>query len=189
MSVRRGARIAKWLGDGVMLVGTNPGPIVATVGEILLRVGEDHFNVHAGIAAGTVLLFEGDDYIGPPVNVAARLCEAAGPGEALAVAVDEFIPEWVERVGAVTVKASGLGTIPDVAQLRVASDVWAAETLDEDSDDDHATTDAVDAEAADGIEGDVGEDRDAREIDAIEHRDGEDRPPDAHEASSTPVDA
>lgn len=124
VSVRRGARIAKWLGDGVMLVGTRPGPIVATVGEVLLRFGDDPFDVHAGIAAGTVLLFEGDDYIGPPVNAAARLCDAAGPGEALAAGVDAFIPDWIDRVGNLTVRADGLGTLTDVAQLKVPKDAW-----------------------------------------------------------------
>ena len=36
-----------------------------------------------GIATGRALLFEGDDYIGSAVNLAARLCDAAGPGEVL----------------------------------------------------------------------------------------------------------
>ena len=36
-----------------------------------------------GVATGLALLFEGDDYIGSAVNLAARLCDAAGPGEVL----------------------------------------------------------------------------------------------------------
>ena len=35
------------------------------------------------MATGLALLFEGDDYIGSAVNLAARLCDAAGPGEVL----------------------------------------------------------------------------------------------------------
>ena len=58
VTARRGARVAKWLGDGVMLVGTEPGPVIATVAELLLRFRDDAFEIHAGIAAGTVLLFE-----------------------------------------------------------------------------------------------------------------------------------
>jgi adenylate cyclase len=35
------------------------------------------------VATGRALLFEGDDYVGSAVNLAARLCDAAGPGEVL----------------------------------------------------------------------------------------------------------
>lgn len=123
-SGRRGTRVAKWLGDGVMLVGTDPGPLVATVAELMLRFADDPFEIHAGIATGSVLLFEGDDYIGRPVNVAARLCDAAAPGELLAVGVEGHVPQWVDEVGTVTVEASGIGTLPDVAQLHVSPEAW-----------------------------------------------------------------
>jgi len=43
VTARRGARVAKWLGDGVMLVGTEPGPVIATVAELLLRFRDDAF--------------------------------------------------------------------------------------------------------------------------------------------------
>ena len=66
--------MAKWLGDGVMLVGTEAGPLIAAVGELALRLHDDEFDIHAGIADGTVLLFEGDDYVGRPVNLAAPAC-------------------------------------------------------------------------------------------------------------------
>lgn len=125
VTTRRGTRVAKWLGDGVMLVGTEPGPIVATVAELQLRFLDDEFNIHAGIAAGTVLLFEGDDYIGRSVNLAARLCEAAAAGEILAHAVDAFVPEWVEHTNTVTVRAMGIGDVSGVMQLRVVPDAWA----------------------------------------------------------------
>jgi len=72
-----------------------------------------------------VLLFEGDDYIGRPVNMAARLCEAAGPGELLAAGLDRELPDWVEHRGGVTVRATGIGDISDVAQLSVSPDAWA----------------------------------------------------------------
>lgn len=125
VTTRRGTRVAKWLGDGVMLVGTEAGPIVATVAELQLRFLSDEFNIHAGIAAGPVLLFEGDDYIGRAVNLAARLCEAAAPGETLSHNVDDDIPEWIECTKVVTVRAMGIGNVPNVMQLRVADDAWA----------------------------------------------------------------
>ena len=42
------------------------------------------------MATGLALLFEGDDYIGSAVNLAARLCDAAGPGEVLVPADQTF---------------------------------------------------------------------------------------------------
>ena len=104
---RRGVRVLKWLGDGAMLVGVAPGPVVAAVCELRLRFDEDAFDIHAGIAGGHVLLFEGDDYIGPAANHASRLCEAALPGEVLAVGVGLHLPEWVLVNERVSVHAPG----------------------------------------------------------------------------------
>ena len=42
--------------------------------------------LRAGLAAGRVILFEGDDYIGRPVNLAARLCDEAEPHQLLVTA-------------------------------------------------------------------------------------------------------
>ncbi len=122
---RRGVRVIKWLGDGVMLVGVEPGPVIAATAELLLRFRGDEFEIHGGIAGGPVLLFEGDDYIGRPVNLAARLCEAAAPSEILAHGLSADLPEWVDLGGHVTVRAMGIGDIPEVAQLRVSDDAWA----------------------------------------------------------------
>jgi class 3 adenylate cyclase len=45
------------------------------------------------------ILFEGDDYIGGPVNLAARLCDAAGPRELLATAdLADAVPAWAAAV-------------------------------------------------------------------------------------------
>lgn len=129
---RRGVRVLKWLGDGVMLVAAEPGPVIAATAELLLRFRDEEFEIHAGIAGGTVLLFEGDDYIGRPINLAARLCDAAGPDEILAHGLDDELPEWVERSGLVTVRAMGIGDISDVAQLRVLDDAWAVGPLADD---------------------------------------------------------
>jgi hypothetical protein len=125
VSGRRGVRMAKWLGDGVMVVATEPGPLVAAVGELMLRMHGEDIDVHAGIASGTVLLFEGDDYIGRPVNIAARLCDAAGPGEALYLGEAGVVPDWVDVSGPVTVRADGLGDIGEISLLRVTDDAWA----------------------------------------------------------------
>jgi class 3 adenylate cyclase len=51
------------------------------------------------MSSGAVILFEGDDYIGGPVNLAARLCDAAGPHELLASAeLAGSVPMWAEYV-------------------------------------------------------------------------------------------
>ncbi len=88
VAARRGVRIAKWLGDGAMLVSVERELVVEAVVAVqdLLHECPLPLPIHAGIAAGPVILFEGDDYIGAAVNLAARLADLAGPGEVLAPA-------------------------------------------------------------------------------------------------------
>jgi len=83
-----GVRVAKWLGDGAMFVSTEGSSLVTTILQLAPRLDGDPevLPLRAGIAGGPVILFEGDDYIGGPVNLAARLCDAAQPYEALLVA-------------------------------------------------------------------------------------------------------
>lgn len=84
----RGVRVAKWLGDGAMLVATEPRPLL----DAVLRMEQAldgrgcALPLRGGIAAGRVILFEGDDYIGRPVNLAARLCDEADPHQILVTA-------------------------------------------------------------------------------------------------------
>jgi class 3 adenylate cyclase len=100
MCSRRGVRIAKWLGDGAMLVCVETRPIVAATLEaqhrMAARTGPDGpINIRTGLSAGPVILLEGDDYIGHAVNVAARLCDLARAGEVLATAaVVDALPRW-----------------------------------------------------------------------------------------------
>jgi class 3 adenylate cyclase len=91
-----GVRVEKWLGDGVMLVAVEPEPLVAAALAIELRhqkLGD--LPIRGGIAAGGVLLLEGDDYIGRAVNLASRLCDTARPGQLLAATDGLELPEWV----------------------------------------------------------------------------------------------
>jgi adenylate cyclase len=106
---RRGVRIAKWLGDGAMVVAVDPTPLVEAILEAELRVATDAepLALRAGITYGDAILFEGDDYIGTPVNLAACLCDLAGPHEALVGEdVDAILPPWagIEETGTVIVK-------------------------------------------------------------------------------------
>jgi class 3 adenylate cyclase len=125
VSARRGVRVAKWLGDGAMIVGVQPGPAAAAAVEIVARVdAAGVLNARAGVAAGEVLLFDGDDHVGRAANIAARLCDLAGSGEVLASAtVAANLPEWIvsERCAALDVR--GVDARVPACQLRLSSDV------------------------------------------------------------------
>ena len=86
IAARHGVRIAKWLGDGAMLVGVEPEPLTEAIVDVEHLVHGNGFPLalRGGLASGPVILFEGDDYIGTAVNLAARLCDLANPGEVLA---------------------------------------------------------------------------------------------------------
>ena len=88
ISSRRGVRIAKWLGDGCMIVGVEAQPVLEALLETEQRTvnGASALALRFGITYGKAILFEGDDYIGGPVNLAARLSDVAGPREILACA-------------------------------------------------------------------------------------------------------
>lgn len=124
VTARRGVRVLKWLGDGAMLVGVEPGPVIAAVCELQLRFADESFQVHAGVAGGHVLLFEGDDYIGPAANHAARLCEVSAPGEVLGVGVYPYLPDWVRVESETSVEAHGVGTINGVMKLSAQVNDW-----------------------------------------------------------------
>ncbi len=99
-----GVRVAKWLGDGAMFVSTTREPLIESILDLAQHADEAgvRLPLRAGLAGGAVILFEGDDYIGGPVNLAARLCDAARPRELLAAAdLADAVPDWadVESVG------------------------------------------------------------------------------------------
>jgi len=85
-----GGRVVKKLGDGVLGVfGDSPTAALAVVQlmreqRLAMRsLPESHrLAVRVGLCGGEVVEVEGDTY-GDAVNVAARLCELAGPGEIL----------------------------------------------------------------------------------------------------------
>jgi class 3 adenylate cyclase len=75
----RGVRIAKWLGDGCMVVAVDQRDAIDFVLDLEQRATDvcTPLTIRAGLATGHALLFEGDDYIGSAVNMAARLCDYA----------------------------------------------------------------------------------------------------------------
>jgi class 3 adenylate cyclase len=118
IAAQRGVRVAKWLGDGAMLVGVEAGPSVALGAHLIAQLGSVGRSVRVGIATGTALLFEGDDYIGEPVNLASRLCTAARPGEVLAACARDDLPYWVTVAGTFSIALKGIGTVTDVLRLQ-----------------------------------------------------------------------
>ncbi len=103
-----GVRIAKWLGDGCMLVSVEPAQLIAAVVklEALTHDLELPLSMHAGCAGGAVILLEGDDYTGRSVNLAARLASAAQAHELFAtVELAEHAPVGtpMEPAGMITV--------------------------------------------------------------------------------------
>ncbi len=116
----RGVRVAKWLGDGAMIVGVQAGPLVVAMLEIE-AIAEDARSllpIRAGLATGPVILFEGDDYIGTPVNLANRLCDMAQPGEVLAVPqLAVYCPPWADAGEAHPVPVAGFPAPVEVVSM------------------------------------------------------------------------
>lgn len=125
-----GVRIAKWLGDGCMLVSVEPGQLVAAVCKLeqLTRELELPLEMHAGMAGGAVILLEGDDYTGRCVNLAARLAGVAQRGEVLcSTELAEHAPEGTPIVPAGMITVAGLHD--PVAVVRVGAAAERARDL------------------------------------------------------------
>lgn len=123
-----GVRIAKWLGDGAMLVGVENEPLVEAVVHLKDVVAtQGVLPLRAGMAAGPVILFEGDDYIGNAVNLAAHLCDLASAGRLLAPAdllSDLMVNTRAEAVGLLAIP--GFTDRVEVVELREAEpEPWA----------------------------------------------------------------
>ncbi|MCX6537129.1 MAG: adenylate/guanylate cyclase domain-containing protein, partial [Actinobacteria bacterium] len=75
----RGVRIDKFLGDGLMAVAVEQIEGITFALELDRRAETvcAPLKLRIGIATGDTMLFEGDDYIGPAPNLAARLCDQA----------------------------------------------------------------------------------------------------------------
>src|SRR5260221_981513 len=54
LGTRRGVRVAKWLGDGAMLVGVDVGPTIAAAAELIARYEGHSLALRGGLAHGRV---------------------------------------------------------------------------------------------------------------------------------------
>lgn len=119
-----GVRIAKWLGDGCMLVSVEPGQLVAAVCELeqLTHDLELPLEMHAGMSGGEVILLEGDDYTGRCVNLAARLATVSQRGEVLCTPdLAEFAPEGIPIAPAGMITVAGLHDPVAVVRIGAAA--------------------------------------------------------------------
>jgi adenylate cyclase len=119
-----GVRIAKWLGDGCMLVSVDPGQLVAAVCRLETRAHDVQLplSLHCGCSGGGVILLEGDDYTGRAVNLAARLTAAARPHEILApVELAQYVPEGTPVAPAGMISVAGLHDPVEVIRFGCAA--------------------------------------------------------------------
>jgi adenylate cyclase len=105
---RHGGRVVKWLGDGVMFHFRDPtGGVVAALDMIDAIAAAGLPPAHVGLHTGPVV-FQGGDYFGRTVNLAARIGEQAAPGQVLVTQeiVDLVVPDGIafEPIGAVKLK-------------------------------------------------------------------------------------
>jgi class 3 adenylate cyclase len=105
----RGVRVAKWLGDGCMVVAVEQKAAIEFVTDLANRAASvcAPLTLRAGLATGHALLFEGDDYIGSAVNMASRLCDRAQNVDVLMPTMQlERLPEGVsaEHVGEIELR-------------------------------------------------------------------------------------
>jgi class 3 adenylate cyclase len=116
----RGVRIAKWLGDGCMIVAVEQRDAIDFVLDLEQQAADvcAPLTVRAGLATGHALLFEGDDYIGSAVNMAARLCDRARGVEVLIPTMQlERLPEGITATPYGEVELRGFPGRIDVVEL------------------------------------------------------------------------
>jgi adenylate cyclase len=105
---RHGGKVVKWLGDGVMFHFRDPtGGVVAALEMVDAVSAAGMPPAHVGLHTGPVV-FEGGDYFGRTVNLAARIGERAAPGQVLVTQeiVDRVASDGIrfEPIGAVELK-------------------------------------------------------------------------------------
>jgi adenylate cyclase len=114
IAARHDGRVVKLLGDGAMLRFDGAARAVAASAEIVASTATGgSSSVHAGIAAGPVIVRDGD-YFGHTVNLAARICDAATAGAVLAT---RGVAERVPEAGWISLGAVALDGVPAPVEL------------------------------------------------------------------------
>ena len=115
----KGVRVTKWLGDGAMLSGVEATDLLQCIADVRERVrSEGVLELRGGACVGPVIMFEGDDYIGAAVNIAARLCDAAVAGQVLVTRdTAPYAPPGLAPVELDEIRVPGLSTPVEVLEL------------------------------------------------------------------------
>ena len=96
---RHDARLVKSIGDAVMFTAADPITCCRAAIDLIDEAGRDGIlpPMRGGVAHGPVMRAYAD-YFGRTVNIASRLCDAAGPGEVLLFVPPETIhqDDWHE---------------------------------------------------------------------------------------------
>jgi class 3 adenylate cyclase len=113
----RGVRIAKWLGDGAMLIGVEAEDLAETMTDMrkVFVESDSPLPLKAGVATGEVILFEGDDYIGSIVNLASRLADMAEPGQLLAP--KDFVSAMMVNTDAIAIGPVSVNGFPEPIEV------------------------------------------------------------------------
>ena len=102
---RHSGKVVKRLGDGVMLHFRDPRNAVVAALEMLEAISAASMPpAHVGVDTGPVV-FQGGDYFGRTVNIAARIAEHAEPGQLL------VSQEVVDRVDESEVAFTPIGSV------------------------------------------------------------------------------
>ncbi len=95
VAAAHGGRVVKHIGDEIMVVALDARTGCEVVLALMSDLDQRGIAPHGGLAFGDVVVRHGD-YYGSVVNLAARLCDEAVPGECL---VDAAVPEAVADAG------------------------------------------------------------------------------------------
>lgn len=118
---KRGGRVVKNLGDGLMVIFAKSAPAIACASEMQRRVAsdDDQLELRVGLHAGE-LLRDGNDFFGSTVIIARRLCDSAEAGQTIVSSetralADGASGETFAPLGALELK--GLGTPVEAESL------------------------------------------------------------------------
>jgi adenylate cyclase len=112
----------KLLGDGVMLAYPSLGTAISSVRELMASIAKAGLPLaHAGVAAGPMIVRDGDIY-GHTVNLAARIASHAAGGELLVAAngADELAGDGLELEDAGSPLLKGISDPVRLLRIRLA---------------------------------------------------------------------
>jgi len=113
LAVDFGCELVKSLGDAVMVRGEDAAGVVALALRIARELREEGWcpELRMGVHSGSAVR-RGGDWYGSTVNVAARLADAAGPGEVL---ISLTTRDLIDARGPMTIADRGARSFKNVA--------------------------------------------------------------------------